>query len=472
MSETKIEIATSSGLKKNRLGVIAIAFFVIAAAAPMAAFVGASPVLFSIVGGATPLVYVIAAILVALFAVGYLKMSQSIVNAGGFVAYISKGLGNKIAAGAAGIAIFTYVTLQVGLFAQYGVFAQQLVKTLTGLDWPPLVWIVITLALVTVLTIVGVDTSLRVLGVLIALEVLVILVLLIGFVVNNGIGVFSFSSITVENLFGPGFGIALLFAFLCFTTFEATVVFGEEARNPRRTIPRALYLVIAFVAVFYFLATWGTQGVVGAENIQQVATDNPAGFIFDLATQNVGQWLNVAMQVLVVTSFIAMNLGVFNMFARYLFALGRSGVLPKGLAKTNKKGSPSVASFVNAILLLVILAAFLLSGADAWTVVFFWFSALGTVGFITILLVTSISIFVFFVKTKSPGNPLVIYVAPILSVIAFIYVGYLTWENFDVLSGGNPVTRYLVLLMPVLFIVGLIIGFTRPKKISFENANV
>ena len=75
-------------------------------------------------------------------------------------------------------------------------------------------------------------------------------------------------------------------------------------------------------------------------------------------------------------------------------------------------------------------------------------------------------------KTKSPGNPLVIYVAPILSVIAFIYVGYLTWENFDVLSGGNPVTRYLVLLMPVLFIVGLIIGFTRPKNISFENANV
>jgi len=146
--------------------------------------------------------------------------------------------------------------------------------------------------------------------------------------------------------------------------------------------------------------------------------------------------------------------------------------LPKALEKTNKKGSPTVASYVYAILQLVILAAFLLSGADAWSVVFFWFSALGTVGFITILLVTSLAIFVFFVKTKSPGNPLVIYVAPILSVIAFIYVGYLTWENFDVLSGGNPVARYLVLLMPVLFIVGLIIGFTRPKKISFENANV
>lgn len=472
MSEKITLFEGESGLKKNRLGVMAIAFFVVAAAAPMAAFVGGSPVLFSIVGAATPLLYVIAALLVALFAVGYLKMSRAIVNAGGFVAYISKGLGNKIAAGAAGIAIFTYMTLQVGLFAQYGVFAQGLVKTLTGLDWPPLVWIVITVALVTILTIVGVDTSLKVLGTLIALEVLVVVILLIGFIANHGFGIFSFSNITIDPLFTPGFGIALLFAFLAFTTFEATVVFAEEARDPHKTVPRAMYLVIAFVGVFYFIATWATQGVVGVGNILDVATKNPAGFIFDLATANVGDWLNMSMQILVVTSFIAMLLGVFNMFARYLFALGRSGVLPKSLMKVNRKGSPTTASLVNAIVMTVILAAFLLAGADAWNVVFFWFSALGTVGFITILLVTSLAIVVYFIRSKTPGNPLVTFVAPILSVIAFIYVAYLTAANFDILSGGSEVARYLVLLMPVLFIVGLIIGFARPKAISFENENV
>ena len=472
MSEKITLFTGESGLKKNRLGVMAIAFFVVAAAAPMAAFVGGSPVLFSIVGPATPLLYVIAAVLVALFAVGYLKMSQSIVNAGGFVAYISKGLGNKIAAGAAGIAIFTYVTLQVGLFAQYGVFAQGLIKTLTGLDWPPLVWILLTVVLITALTIIGVDTSLKVLGALIALEVLVVVILLIGYIANHGFGIFSFSNISIDPLFTPGFGIALLFAFLSFTTFEATVVFAEEAREPRKTVPRAMYLVIAFVAVFYFIATWATQGVVGADNILQVATDNPAGFIFDLATANVGQWLNMAMQILVVTSFIAMNLGVFNMFARYLFALGRSGVLPKALTKTSSKGSPTTASLVNAVVITVIIAAFLLAGADAWNVVFFWFSALGTVGFITILLVTSLAIVVFFIRSKTGGNPLVTFVAPVLSVLAFIYVAYLTWTNFDVLSGGDPTAKILVLLMPALFIVGLIIGFARPKGISFENENV
>lgn len=471
MSEVLTETQeTGGGLRRNRLGVMAIAFFVVAAAAPMAAFVGASPVLFSIVGAATPLLYVIAAALIAIFAIGYLKMSQTIVNAGGFVAYISQGLGNKIAAGAAGIAIFTYVTLQVGLFSQYGIFAQGLVVSLTGIDLPPVFWIVVTILVVTILTIVGVDASLKVLGVLIAGEVLALVVLLIGFVANHGFGVFSFGSINVEGLFSPGFGIALLFAFLCFTTFEATVVFAEEAKDPGKTVPRAMYLVIAFVAIFYFVATLATQGVVGSDLVQQAATDDPAGFIFTLATNNVGEWLNLVMQILVVTSFIAMLLGIFNMFARYLFALGRAGVLPKSLEKTNEKGSPVRASIINAIVVTVILAGYLLAGTDPW-VVYYWFSALGTVGFITILLLTSIAIVVYFPKKKIKANPFVTIVAPVLSVIAFIYIAYLTWINFDVLSGGDPTARVLVILMPVLFVVGVVIASVR-KKISFDGVSV
>src|SRR5919107_248076 len=131
LQEDPTPASTSPRLRPNKLGVIAIAFFAIAAAAPMAAVVGASPVLFSASGPGTPVIYVIAALLVALFSVGYLRMSHSITNAGGFVAYIAKGLGTKWATGGAGIAILTYVSLQGGLWSQFGVFAQQLVESLT-----------------------------------------------------------------------------------------------------------------------------------------------------------------------------------------------------------------------------------------------------------------------------------------------------------------------------------------------------
>ena len=84
-----------------------------------------------------------------------------------------------------------------------------------------------------------------VLGVLIVAETLVVAVLLVSLLADHGLSVFSVEGFTTDNLFGPGLGVSLLFAFLCFTAFEATVVFSEEARDPRRTIPRALYLVIA-----------------------------------------------------------------------------------------------------------------------------------------------------------------------------------------------------------------------------------
>ncbi|CAH0270899.1 Aromatic amino acid transport protein AroP [Arthrobacter sp. Bi83] len=461
--EDPLSTATSVRLRANRLGVVAIAFFAIAAAAPMAAVVGASPVLFSASGPGTPVIYAIAALLVALFSVGYLRMSQHITNAGGFVAYIAKGLGNKWATGGAGIAILTYLSLQIGLWAQFGVFAQQLIESLTGIGLPVYVWIVVILAVTTGLTMRGVDASLKVLGVLILGETLVIAALVVSLVAQNGLGIFTFEGFTSSNIFGPGLGISLLFAFACFTSFEATVVFAEEAKNPRRTIPRAAYLVIAFIGVFYALSTWAISGAIGIDKIQAASTENPSGMIFDLAEASAGSWLSVAMQVLVVTSFIAMLLGLSNMFSRYLFALGRAGALPAKLASVSKTGAPSFAGLVNGLVVLAIISTFLLTGADPITTVFAWFVALGTAGFIAILLVTSAAILVYFARTGVRDNLWVTVIAPALSFLAFVIVGYLTLDNYDVLLGGaGGVARWLLIGIPLFFAAGLVRGRQKP----------
>ena len=451
-------------LKANKLGVIAVAFFAIAAAAPMAAVVGASPVLFSASGPGTPVIYAIAALLVALFSVGYLRMSQHITNAGGFVAYIAKGLGNKWATGGAGIAVLTYLSLQVGLWSQFGVFAQQLVESLTGLGLPVYFWIVAILAITTFLTMRGVDASLKVLGVLILGEALVVAALVVSLIVEKGFGIFTFEGFTGSSVFGPGLGISLLFAFACFTSFEATVVFAEEAKNPRRTIPRAAYLVIGFIGVFYALSTWAISGAIGIDNIQTVATENPSGMIFELAESSAGTWLSIAMQILVVTSFIAMLLGLSNMFSRYLFALGRAGALPAKLSTVSKTGAPSFAGLINAAVVLVVISAFLLAGADPITTVFAWFVALGTAGFISILLVTSAAIIVYFARTGIRDNIWVTVIAPALSFLAFIVVGYLTLDNYDVLLGGaGGIAKWLLLGIPLLFVAGWARGMQKPS---------
>jgi amino acid transporter len=456
--------ASTSRLRPNKLGVVAVAFFAIAAAAPMAAVVGASPVLFAASGPGTPVIYVIAALLVALFSVGYLRMSHSITNAGGFVAYIARGLGSKWATGGAGIAILTYVSLQVGLWSQFGVFAQQLVASLTGLGLPAFFWIVVVLSLATALTMKGVDASLKVLGVLILGETLVVAALVVSLIARKGFGIFTFDGFTGASIVGPGLGISLLFAFACFTSFEATVVFAEEAVNPRRTIPRAAYLVIAFVGFFYMISTWAISGAIGIDRVQAEAAANPAGMIFDLAEASAGSWLSLAMQVLVVTSFIAMMLGLANMFARYLFALGRAGTLPARLASVSKTGAPTFAGLVNGVAVLAVISAFLISGADPITTVFAWFVALGTAGFISILLLTSAAIIVFFAREKRRDNLWVTVIAPVLSFVSFIVIGYLTLDNYDALLGGaGGAARWLLLGIPLVLIAGIVRGARKPS---------
>jgi len=457
-------------LKSNSLGFIGIAFFVVSAAAPMAAFVGASPVIFSIMGPGVPLVYILVAAVIAVFAIGYLKMSRHVVSAGGFVAYISRGLGRHAATGAAGIVLVTYVALQVGLWSQFGVFAAQLVDHLFGVDLPVWVWVLVFLIITTALTMRGVDLNLRVLGVLLILEIAAVAVFVVGVVIGSGGKDPSLISFAPSQLVQPGLGVAILFVFACFTTFEATTVFSEEARQPRKTIPRALFAVIIFVGIFYTLATWAVSYAVGPDKVQNAAAKDLAGIIFAVARQYVGPWLDITMQILVVSSFIAMLIGVQNMFSRYVFALSRGRALPRQLSHVSKRSqAPSAAALVNGLVIGIILMVFLWAGADPITVVFAWFVALGTVGFVVMMGFASVAIIVFFVREKLERGFWTTRVAPIAAVILMVTVLVISLLNYDaLLFGDGAIAKLLLWAIPIAFVLGAILPIFK-KNVDFDT---
>ena len=81
-------------LRPNSVGTGHIVFLVPAAAAPLAALVLTIPLSIGFGNGAgTPGAYAFAGIVLALFAVGYAEMSRHVVSAGGFYAYVTRGLG-------------------------------------------------------------------------------------------------------------------------------------------------------------------------------------------------------------------------------------------------------------------------------------------------------------------------------------------------------------------------------------------
>lgn len=97
----------SRDLERDSIGIMGIVFFVIAAAAPLTVVVALFPV---IIGSGNGIgiagAFVAVALVLLLFAVGYVAMSKHITNAGAFYAYITKGIGRPMGLGSASLAIF------------------------------------------------------------------------------------------------------------------------------------------------------------------------------------------------------------------------------------------------------------------------------------------------------------------------------------------------------------------------------
>jgi amino acid transporter len=71
-----------------------------------------------------------------------------------------------------------------------------------------------------------------VLGLALLCEVSILLAFDVGVLVHNGFRGFSLDVFKPSIVFGPGFGVTLMLAFGSYVGFEATALYGEEAKNP------------------------------------------------------------------------------------------------------------------------------------------------------------------------------------------------------------------------------------------------
>src|SRR5690242_3851972 len=108
-------------LRRDAVGLMQIICFVIAAAGPLAATVGASPAAFAFGNGiGVPAVYVLVGAMYIIFSVGYTAMSRHVSNTGAFYAYVTLGPGQPMGVGAAFVAVLTYTTVQCAIYGLFG----------------------------------------------------------------------------------------------------------------------------------------------------------------------------------------------------------------------------------------------------------------------------------------------------------------------------------------------------------------
>src|SRR5215469_10905008 len=92
----------SRALARDRLGVFAVLFFVLAGVAPLTVAAGVIPTAYATTGlTGIPVAFVVIAVILGIFATGYVAMARHITNAGAFYAFIAQGLGRVAGVAAA-----------------------------------------------------------------------------------------------------------------------------------------------------------------------------------------------------------------------------------------------------------------------------------------------------------------------------------------------------------------------------------
>jgi amino acid transporter len=465
--------AISSALAADRLGVTNIVYFVMSAAAPLTVVAGVVTTAYAVTGiTGLPVAFIAVGAILALFSVGYVTMARHMVNAGAFYAYVSRGIGRPAGVAAAWVALVAYNALQVGLYGALGAAAVPLLDQWFGIH--PAWWIValVAWALVAVLGLMRVEVNGTVLAVLLTAEIAIILLFDVSGIAHPAGGSLAASALSPSALVKPGVGALLVIAVLGFIGFESSVVFSEESRDPRRTVPIATFLSVAIVACLYALSSWAMTVATGPGKIVDTARQNGAETIFVLARAHLGSTVVDIGRTLFVTSLFAAMISFHNTTARYIFALGRERVLPPVFGRTGTRtGAPKAGSIAQTVLGLVVIVVYAVLGLDPLVKLFFYGGTFGGFGVLLLIASTSIAVLVFFARNQTGEDAWRRVVAPVLAAICLLVVVYLALANFATLLGvsGSSPLRWV---LPGIYLVAAVLGLVWALLLRGVNSEV
>ncbi|WP_399924580.1 APC family permease [Streptomyces kanamyceticus] len=461
MPATSTAERSAPTLRTGSLGTADITFFVVSAAAPLTVMAGVAPVALTLGGIGAPVGYLLAGVTLTVFAVGFTAMSRHVRGDGAFYAYITRGLGRPAGIAAALLAMLGYNGMETGVYGLLGTATQDTAHALFGADIP---WLPVSLAGLLLIWYGGfrsIDFGAKLLGVLLVAETGILVLLAGGVLVKGGADGLSLAGLAPGNVLVPGTAAVLACAFAAFTGFESTVIYRREARDPNRTVPRATYIAVAFLGLFYAFVVWTVIQAFGDEQVVKAASDDPAGLFFSAITTYVGAWAADLMHVLIVTSVLASLLAFHNAINRYSLALAEEGVLPKALGRVHPRHrSPYVAGAAQTVLGAAVVLAFAAAGADPYQQLLLWVNTPGMIGLLTLQLLAAVAVPCYFRRVSHQEGVLRTVVAPVVATVLLGVALVLVVTHVDLFTGASPlVNTLLVALVPAVLVLGVALAW-------------
>jgi amino acid transporter len=220
-----------------------------------------------------------------------------------------------------------------------------------------------------------------------------------------------------------GLGLAFPLSIYLFIGWENSAALAEETNNPRRNVPRAVFLSIALMAFTYLLVAYST--VTGFHYNATALTAPLIPFI--AVAHSVATWLTFIAYLAGLTSTLGVLIAAVNSQCRLIFNAGREGLLPRWLGYVH----PVRRTPVNAIIAFVGIASALTLGwalghwiggssgsLDALTF-FFESSSMGTILILFVYLASNVALPFFYRKYRPAEFNIIKHVVlPALGVVA------------------------------------------------------
>ena len=390
-----------------------------------------------LVGRATPLAFLLAAVAVLLIAYVFVRLCQYYQHAGSVYVFAGATLGPRAGATAGLSLLGTYTFYGLVTASAAGVFGAQFLDD-TGIwtdqpTWAGFVVGGLALLFVAWLAIVPARRATTTLLVIEGVTVLLILVIaLVAFVQMAG-GTAPDDAQLTWDVFKvePGTDtstlfLGIIFGLLSFAGFEAAATLGEEAHHPSRDIPRAILGTAIFGGIYFTFVTAVEMMAFGtdAEGVDNFV--NSGALMGDIGTSYIAPWVGKAVTLGAAVSAFACCLACVVGASRLLYAVARDVDPSHALSRTGRNDTPVAASLVISVLIaLIAFVCAVFFGATPFDT-FLWSGTIGTLILLVAYVLATIGCIKLLFIDRKMAVPMWEVVIPLA---ALVMLGYTIWRN-------------------------------------------
>jgi amino acid transporter len=370
--------AAGYGLRREVLSPMETLAQSVSTIAPTTTPVATIPLVCALAGNGTWLAYVLATVAILLVALCIARFARYSASPGSLYTYASMILPPSLGATAAWSLLLAYIATGASVIGGFYHYANLLVRDSTGHPASAVLFAVLATGVSMWIAWRDVKISARLMLWIEAVSVAMILGVVVLVLVRHGLQL-DWQQFHLQGMSGSGLRLGLVLALFSFVGFESATTLGSEARNPLKTIPRAV-IQSAILAGAIFIVCAYTE-VLGSRIAGQDLGTSQAP-MRTLAVVGGVPVLGLLIDIGALVSLFAGTLACITAAARVLLLMAHNGLAHSKLRATHARnetpGRAIVVTGTAALLPVAVLAARGASGLD----VYGWMGSLATYGFI------------------------------------------------------------------------------------------